>query len=88
MNVVQEFIGENEAMIHCFSDKIIGNDIFLEFPSVGATQNVILTAVLSEGVTRIFNAAREPEITEVCNYLICAGAKITGMEPPIFRLRE
>jgi UDP-N-acetylglucosamine 1-carboxyvinyltransferase len=78
MNVTQEFIGEKDSMIHCYSDRIIGAEIFLEFPSVGATQNVILTAVLSEGTTRIFNAAREPEVVEVCNYLIAAGAKISG----------
>jgi UDP-N-acetylglucosamine 1-carboxyvinyltransferase len=78
MNVTQEFLGEDDSIIHCYTDKIVGNDIFLEFPSVGATQNVILAAVLSEGVTRIFNAAREPEITEVCNYLIEAGARICG----------
>ncbi len=78
MNVTQEFSGEDKSIIHCYTDKIIGNDIFLEQPSVGATQNVLLTAVLSEGVTRIFNAAREPEVTEVCNYLIEAGARICG----------
>ena len=78
MNVTQEFIGAGETMIHCYTDKVTGNDIFLEFPSVGATQNIILTAVRSEGVTRIFNAAREPEVTEVCNYLITAGARIKG----------
>ncbi len=78
MNVVQEYLGDDDCIIHCYTNKILGNDIFLEFPSVGATQNVILTAVLSEGVTRIFNAAREPEIIEVCNYLIEAGARICG----------
>jgi UDP-N-acetylglucosamine 1-carboxyvinyltransferase len=78
MNVSQQFIGENDKFIHCSADKIIGTDIFLEFPSVGATQNIILTAVLSEGTTRIFNAAREPEVTEVCNYLNAAGARICG----------
>ncbi len=78
MNVTQDFIGENDKIIHCYADKIIGADIFLEFPSVGATQNIILTAVLSEGITRIYNAAREPEVTEVCNYLIAAGARIFG----------
>ncbi|MDF2944541.1 MAG: murA2, partial [Herbinix sp.] len=78
MNVTQEFLGEDDSIIHCYTNKIVGNDIFLEFPSVGATQNIILAAVLSEGVTRIFNAAREPEITEVCNYLIEAGARICG----------
>lgn len=78
MNVTEEFLGEDESIIHCRTNEIIGNDIFLEFPSVGATQNVILTAVLSKGVTRIYNAAREPEVTELCNYLIEAGARICG----------
>ncbi|MBH1941367.1 UDP-N-acetylglucosamine 1-carboxyvinyltransferase [Mobilitalea sibirica] len=78
MNVCQEFMGEEDNIIHCYTNEIIGNDIFLEFPSVGATQNVVLSAVLSEGVTRIFNAAREPEVTELCNYLVEAGARICG----------
>ncbi len=78
MNITQEFIGEEKNIIHCFTNKIIGNDIFLEFPSVGATQNVILAAVLSDGKTRIFNAAREPEVAELCNYLQEAGARICG----------
>lgn len=78
MNIKQEFLGEDESIIHCHTDKIIGNDIFLEFPSVGATQNAILTAVLSEGVTRVYNAAREPEVIELCNYLVEAGARICG----------
>lgn len=78
MNVVQEFEGKDQNIIHCYTNAIKGNDIFLEFPSVGATQNVILASVLSEGVTRIFNAAREPEITELCNYLLEAGARICG----------
>ena len=78
MNVSQEFLGEDKAIIHCHTDKITGADIFLKFPSVGATQNVILTAVLSEGLTRIFNAAREPEVLELCNFLVSAGARICG----------
>lgn len=78
MNVTQEFFGEENQIIHCFTEKIKGNDIFLEFPSVGATQNIILAAVMSEGVTRIYNAAREPEITELCNFLLEAGARICG----------
>ena len=78
MNITQEFLGEEKNIIHCCTEKIVGNDIFFEKSSVGATQNVILTAVLSEGVTRIYNAAREPEVTEVCRYLIEAGARICG----------
>ena len=78
MNVSQEFMGEDKGIIHCHTDKIVGADIFLDFPSVGATQNVILTAVLSEGVTRIYNAAREPEVLELCSFLVSAGARICG----------
>ena len=77
MNVAEELDKDGE-IIHCYTNEILGNDIFLEFPSVGATQNVILTAVLSTGKTRIFNAAREPEVTELCNYLNRAGAMISG----------
>jgi UDP-N-acetylglucosamine 1-carboxyvinyltransferase len=78
LNIEVEFQGEDGGVIHCKTAEIIGNDIFLEFPSVGATQNIILAAVLSTGVTRIFNAAREPEVTELCNFLIEAGARICG----------
>ena len=78
MNVVQEFCGKDQDIIHCMSTGITGNDIFLEFPSVGATQNVLLTSVLSSGITRIYNSAREPEVMELCNYLIEAGARICG----------
>lgn len=78
MNVKETFTGEDNNIIHCSTSQIVGNEIFLEFPSVGATQNVILAAVLSNGITRIINAAREPEVTELCNYLIKAGAKIYG----------
>lgn len=78
MNVEETFTASDNHIIYCRTNQIIGNDIFLEFPSVGATQNIILAAVLGSGVTRIFNAAREPEVTELCNYLIKAGAKIYG----------
>ena len=76
MNVTIEEKEQN--IIHCHTDHIRGDNIFLEFPSVGATQNIILAAVLSKGVTRIFNAAKEPEVTELCDYLIKAGARISG----------
>ena len=58
--------------------KTKGNDIFFDFPSVGATINVMLSAVLAEGTTRIINAAREPEIGNVAEFLNNMGAKITG----------
>ncbi|WP_033166727.1 UDP-N-acetylglucosamine 1-carboxyvinyltransferase [Clostridium sp. KNHs205] len=75
MNVVLE---EEDGLIKCVTDGIKGADIYFPSPSVGATENVILAAVLGSGKTRIFNAAREPEILELCKFLISAGAKIYG----------
>ncbi len=57
-----------------------GSEIVLPFPSVGATENVILAAVLAEGETIIRGAAREPEIASLCEFLRCVGAKITCIE--------
>lgn len=55
-----------------------GADIKLDFPSVGATENILTAAVLAQGVTTLDNAAREPEIVDLCNMLIAMGAKIEG----------
>ena len=55
-----------------------GASIVLEFPSVGATETILLAAVLADGVTVIDNAAREPEIVDICEMLIAMGSKISG----------
>lgn len=60
------------------ADRLIGSEVFLEFPSVGATENLLMAAVLAEGVTVIENAAREPEITDLANFLSEMGARIEG----------
>lgn len=60
------------------ASKLIGNDIYLDMPSVGATINVIMSAVLANGVTTINNAAKEPEIVNVATFLNNMGAKIKG----------
>lgn len=60
------------------ADKLIGTDIYLKFPSVGATINIILAAVLAEGKTIIHNAAKEIEIVNIVDYLITMGANIEG----------
>ena len=59
-------------------DGLAGTEIFLEFPSVGATENLLLAAVLAEGRTVIGNAAREPELADLAAALIEMGAKIEG----------
>lgn len=61
-----------------FADKLVGNYIYLDMPSVGATINTMLAAVRAEGETIIENAAREPEIVNVATFLNNMGAKITG----------
>ncbi len=59
-------------------DGLRGTDVFLEFPSVGATENLLLAAVLADGTTTIGNAAREPELVDLAEYLGTMGAKIDG----------
>lgn len=56
-----------------------GNKIILDFPSVGASENIIMASVKAKGKTVIENIAREPEITDLCNFLNKMGAKISGM---------
>ena len=58
--------------------KLIGNEIYLDFPSVGATQNIMMAATLAEGETIIENAAKEPEIVDLASFLSKMGAKIKG----------
>ena len=57
-------INEKNGFIYCKCDKIVGAEINLDFPSVGATENIILASVLAEGNTVITNAAQEPEIED------------------------
>ena len=71
-------IKEEYGEIYCDAEKIIGTQIHLDFPSVGATENIILTSCLGEGTTVITNAAREPEIEDMIKYLNKMGAKING----------
>ncbi|NMB07093.1 MAG: UDP-N-acetylglucosamine 1-carboxyvinyltransferase [Tissierellia bacterium] len=71
-------IEESHGFIHCRTKGLIGTEIQLDYPSVGATENIILAGVGAKGTTIIRNAAREPEIIDLQTYLNCAGAKIKG----------
>lgn len=64
--------------VHAKASKLIGADIYLDIPSVGATENLMLAAVLAEGATRIQNAAQEPEIVDLANFLNAMGADVSG----------
>ena len=72
-------IKEEYGEIICNSDKIKGAQIHLDFPSVGATENIILAACLAEGTTVLTNSAKEPEIEDLVKFLNKAGAKIEGV---------
>lgn len=60
-------------------EELVGGRVVFDFPSVGATENVVMLAVKAKGKTVIENAAREPEIDDLCNFLNKMGAKITGI---------
>ncbi len=70
---------EEHGYIKCETNGIKGADIHLDFPSVGATENIMLAAVRGDGATTISNAAREPEIVDLGRFLNCMGAKVRGM---------
>ncbi len=64
--------------VECKADNLVGTNIDLDFPSVGATENIMMCAVLAKGITCISNAAKEPEIVDLQNFLNKMGAKIHG----------
>ena len=67
-------------------DKLQGARIYLDFPSVGATQNIMMAATMAEGTTVIENVAREPEIVDLANYLNKMGAKVVGAGTETLRI--
>lgn len=71
-------IEEQDDFIICKTKELVGNTIFLDFPSVGATENLMMAATKAKGETRIINAAKEPEIIDLQNFLNKMGAKIVG----------
>ncbi|MBE5961499.1 MAG: UDP-N-acetylglucosamine 1-carboxyvinyltransferase [Lachnospiraceae bacterium] len=72
-------IKEDLDLLYCNVAQMTGSKIHFSFPSVGATENIILASVLAEGETNLYNAAREPEIVALCEFLVAAGANISGI---------
>lgn len=68
----------DHGFIEAKADRLEGNKLYLDFPSVGATQNIMMASVLAEGVTTIENAAEEPEIVDLANFLNEMGASVRG----------
>lgn len=64
--------------VHAKASKLVGADVYLDIPSVGATENLMLASVFVQGSTRIQNAAQEPEIIDLANFLNTMGADVSG----------
>ncbi|HIZ71143.1 MAG TPA: UDP-N-acetylglucosamine 1-carboxyvinyltransferase [Candidatus Atopostipes pullistercoris] len=79
-------IEQGNGYLEATVDQLQGADIYLDFPSVGATQNIMMAATLAEGETIIDNAAREPEIVDLANYLNLMGAKVVGAGTETIRI--
>jgi UDP-N-acetylglucosamine 1-carboxyvinyltransferase len=72
-------IEQNLLNISAYADQLNGAEIELSFASVGATENILTAAIYAKGTTVIDNAAREPEIGDLCNMLVAMGAQIEGI---------
>lgn len=79
-------VTEEHGCIHCSCSKLYGASVHLAFPSVGATENIMLAATLAEGTTVITNAAKEPEIEDLQNYLNQMGARVQGAGSDCIRI--
>ncbi len=78
MRMLGARVSEEGGAITCEARRLRGRDVVLSFPSVGATENTMLAATACEGRTRIVNAAREPEIEDLQNFLRAMGAEVYG----------
>ncbi len=79
-------ISEKHGFIEAKAAKLKGANIHLDMPSVGATENLMMAAVLAEGITTIRNAAREPEIVDLQNFLNSLGARVRGAGMDVIRI--
>lgn len=79
-------ITKGHGFVEAYADKLIGNRIYLDFPSVGATENIMMAATLSEGETIIENVAQEPEIIDLANFLNKMGADIKGAGTNVIKI--
>ncbi|RYU33080.1 UDP-N-acetylglucosamine 1-carboxyvinyltransferase [Enterococcus faecalis] len=77
---------QKNGYIEAIADELIGNTIYLDFPSVGATQNIMMAAVRAKGTTIIENVAREPEIVDLANILNKMGANVIGAGTETMRI--
>lgn len=79
-------VEHGSGYIEVSAEKLIGNSVYLDFPSVGATENIMMAATLAEGLTTIENAAEEPEIIDLANFLNKMGANVKGAGTDTIRI--
>jgi UDP-N-acetylglucosamine 1-carboxyvinyltransferase len=79
-------IEETHGYVEAVAEKLVGGHFIMEMPSVGATENIMLAAVLAQGTTRVENAAREPEVVDLAAALVKMGAKIEGAGSSIIEI--
>lgn len=80
-------VRSDHGFVEVTADGLHGVNMFLDYPSVGATENLLMAAVLADGTTILENAAREPEIVDLCKFLVSMGADIEGAGTSTVRVR-
>ncbi|MFC6181461.1 UDP-N-acetylglucosamine 1-carboxyvinyltransferase [Lactiplantibacillus daowaiensis] len=86
LNALGAEIERHDGYVEATAQHLHGATIYLDFPSVGATQNIMMAATLAKGTTIMENVAREPEIVDLANYLNQMGAKVTGAGTETIRI--
>ena len=66
--------------------RLVGTEIYLDFPSVGATENLMMAATAATGTTVLYNAAKEPEVVDLANFLVAMGARVVGAGTDLVRI--
>lgn len=80
------YVDTEHGYVYAEAEKLRGAQVYLDFPSAGATQHIITAACLAQGVTTIQNAAAEPEVVDLAAYLTAMGAKIEGAGTPTVKI--
>lgn len=80
------YVKKDAGVIIAEAEKLVGTNIYLDVVSVGATINIMLAAVLAEGVTTIENVAKEPHVVDIANFLNAMGAQIKGAGTDVIRI--
>lgn len=75
-----------KGVVKAFARRLTGSRIYLDFPSVGATENIMMAACLAQGQTVLENVAKEPEVVDLANFLNCLGARVRGAGTDIIKI--